>query len=168
MMLTDVELTKMLRISKDAKIELSLFVGPRAGYDATPQPFTAAGKVIGGNLRGGSQLLYAGRGREARLRAGPSQRARRRPRPALDPLRAEEVRRAPANLVLKISILLPVPNPATAHVLESLGAGTINVSPDLSLATCRRCGGRLRAARHLRRGAPTASAATSAPTRCRR
>src|SRR6185295_19872117 len=38
MMLTDAELTKMLRISKDAKIELSLFVGPRAGYDATPQP----------------------------------------------------------------------------------------------------------------------------------
>jgi hypothetical protein len=39
----------------------------------------------------------------------------------------------PPNLVLKISILFSVPNPATAHVLESLGAGTINVSPDLSL-----------------------------------
>ena len=59
MMLTDAELTKMLRIAKDAKIELSLFVGPRAGYDATPQPFTPAGKVIGGALRGGSQLQYA-------------------------------------------------------------------------------------------------------------
>ena len=31
MMLTDAELTKMLRIAKDAKMELSLFVGPRAG-----------------------------------------------------------------------------------------------------------------------------------------
>jgi len=59
MMLTDAELTKMLRIARDAKMELSLFVGPRAGYDATPQPFTAAGKVIGGNLRGGAQLVYA-------------------------------------------------------------------------------------------------------------
>ncbi|HEV3029494.1 MAG TPA: hypothetical protein VG457_18085, partial [Planctomycetota bacterium] len=59
MMLTDAELTKMLRIAKDAKIEISLFVGPRAGFDTTPQPFTTAGKVIGGNLRGGSQLLYA-------------------------------------------------------------------------------------------------------------
>src|SRR5947207_4067302 len=59
MMLTDAELTKMLRIAKDAKMELSLFVGPRAGFDTTPQPFTAAGKVIGGSLRGGSQLVYA-------------------------------------------------------------------------------------------------------------
>ncbi|MBI3857392.1 MAG: hypothetical protein HY293_17025 [Planctomycetes bacterium] len=133
MMLADAELTKMLRIAKDAKIELSLFVGPRAGYDATPQPFTAAGKVIGGNLRGGSQLVYAvedvKRGCALGLRSV---------------LVADlgllwilsELKKSgelPANLVLKISILLSVPNPATARVLESLGAGTINVSPDLSL-----------------------------------
>ena len=133
MMLTDAELTKMLRIAKDAKIELSLFVGPRAGYDATPQPFTPAGKVIGGNLRGGSQLLYAvedvKRGCALGLRSV---------------LVADlgllwilgELKKSgelPSSLVLKISILLSVPNPATARVLESLGAGTINVSPDLSL-----------------------------------
>ncbi|HLY12546.1 MAG TPA: hypothetical protein VKW04_24800 [Planctomycetota bacterium] len=133
MMLTDAELTGMLRIAKDAKIELSLFVGPRAGFDTTPQPFTAAGKVIGGTLRGGSQLVYAvedvKRGCALGLRSV---------------LVADlgllwiltELKKSgelPANLVLKISILLSVPNPATAHVLESLGAGTINVSPDLSL-----------------------------------
>jgi hypothetical protein len=133
MMLTDAELAKMLRIAKDAKIELSLFVGPRAGFDATPQPFTPAGKVIGGSLRGGSQLVYAvedvKRGCALGLRSV---------------LVADlgllwlltELKKSgelPANLVLKISILLSVPNPATAHVLESLGAGTINVSPDLSL-----------------------------------
>src|SRR6185295_3935355 len=134
MMLTDAELTKMLCIAKDAKMELSLFVGPRAGYDATPQPFTPAGKIIGGGLRGGSQLVYAvedvKRGCALGLRSV---------------LVADlgllwiltELKKSgelPADLVLKISILLPVPNPATAHVLESLGAGTINVSPDLSLA----------------------------------
>jgi hypothetical protein len=133
MMLTDAELAKMLRIAKDARIELSLFVGPRAGFDTTPQPFTAAGKVIGGNLRGGSQLVYAvedvKRGCTFGLRSV---------------LVADlgllwiltELKKSgelPSNLVLKISILLSVPNPATAHVLESLGAGTINVSPDLSL-----------------------------------
>lgn len=133
MMLTDAELTRMLRIAKDAKIELSLFVGPRAGFDATPQPLTAAGKVIGGALRGGSQLVYAvedvKRGCALGLRSV---------------LVADlgllwilsELKKSgelPATLVLKISILLSVPNPATAHVLESLGAGTINVSPDLSL-----------------------------------
>lgn len=133
MMLNDAELTKMLRIAKDATMELSLFVGPRAGFDATPQPFTAAGKVIGGSLRGGSQLVYAvedvKRGCALGLRSV---------------LVADlgllwiltELKKSgelPANLVLKISILLSVPNPATAHVLESLGATTINVSPDLSL-----------------------------------
>lgn len=133
MMLTDAELTKMLRLAKDAKMELSLFVGPRAGFDATPQPFTAAGKVIGGSLRGGSQLVYAvedvKRGCALGLRSV---------------LVADlgllwiltELKKSgelPANLVLKISILLSVPNPATARVLESLGASTINVSPDLSL-----------------------------------
>jgi len=133
MMLTDAELTKMLRIAKDAKMELSLFVGPRAGFDTTPQPFTAAGKVIGGSLRGGAQLVYAvedvKRGCALGLRSV---------------LVADlgllwilsELKKSgelPANLVLKISILRSVPNPATAHVLESLGAGTINVSPDLSL-----------------------------------
>lgn len=133
MMLTDVELTKMLRISKDAKIELSLFVGPRAGYDATPQPFTPAGKVIGGNLRGGSQLLYA----VEDVKRGCSLGLRSVLVADLGLLWIlSELKKSgelPASLVLKISILLSVPNPATAHVLESLGAGTINVSPDLSL-----------------------------------
>jgi len=133
MLLTDAELSQMLKIARDAKIELSLFVGPRAGFDATPQPLTPAGKVIGGNLRGGAQILYAvedvKRGCALGLRSV---------------LVADlgllwilgELKKSgelPATLVLKISILLPVPNPATARVLESLGAGTINVSPDLSL-----------------------------------
>jgi hypothetical protein len=133
MMLTDAELAKMIQIARDAKIELSLFVGPRAGYDVTPQPFTPAGKIIGGSLRGGSQLHYAvedvKRGCALGLRSV---------------LVADlgllwilgELKKSgelPPTLVLKISILLPVPNPATARVLESLGAGTINVSPDLSL-----------------------------------
>jgi Collagenase and related proteases len=134
MLLTDAEITAMAKLARSAGVELSLFVGPRAAFDVTPQPHTPAGKVIGGNLRGSAQLFYA----------------------------VEDVRRAcalgirsvlvadlgllwmltelkksgelPANLVLKISILLSVPNPATARVLEMLGAGTINVSPDLSLA----------------------------------
>ena len=133
MMLTDAELAKMLRIAKDAKIELSLFVGPRAGFDATPQPFTAAGKVIGGSLRGGSQLVYAvedvKRGCALGLRSVLVADL------GLLWILAELKKSGelPANLVLKISILLSVPNPATARVLESLGAGTINVSPDLSL-----------------------------------
>ncbi len=134
MLLTDAEISRMARIAKDAKIELSLFVGPRAAYDPTPQPHTPAGKVIGGNLRGGAQLVYAVEDVKRACALG-----------VRSVLVADlgllwvlgELKKSgelPASLVLKISILLSVPNPATAKVLESLGAGTINVSPDLSLA----------------------------------
>ncbi|HYF56178.1 MAG TPA: U32 family peptidase [Salinarimonas sp.] len=133
MMLTDEEIGRMCRLARDAKVELSLFVGPRAGWDTTPQPLTAAGKVIGGSLRGAAQLAYAVEDVKRACALG-----------VRSVLVADlglvwllgELKKAgelPANLVLKISILLSVPNPATARVLESLGAGTINVSPDLSL-----------------------------------
>lgn len=134
MLLTDGEVREMCRLAREAKIELSLFVGPRAAWDTSPQPHTPAGKVIGASLRGGSQLAYAvedvKRGCALGLRSV---------------LAADlgliwvlhELKKSgelPAHLVIKVSIQLSVPNPATAKVLETLGAGTINVSPDLSLA----------------------------------
>ena len=134
MLLTDAEITSMCRIARDAEMELSLFVGPRAGYDTTPQPHVPAGKIIGGNLRGSSQLLYAmedvKRGCALGLRSVLVADLG-----LLDMLNtAKKAGALPGNLVLKISILFSVTNPATAHVLEMHGAGTINVSPDLSLA----------------------------------
>jgi hypothetical protein len=133
MLLTDAEITEMLRMSRQAGIELSLFVGPRATFDTSPQPLTTAGKVIGWNLRGASQLAYAVEDVKRGCALG---------------LRSvlvcdlgllwilDEMKKAgelPANLRLKISILQSIPNPATARVLERLGATTLNVSPDLSL-----------------------------------
>jgi len=134
MLLTDDEIARMVRLSKDAKIELSLFVGPRAGWDATPQPLTAAGKVIGGSLRGTAQLAYA----IEDVKRACSLGVRGVLVADLGLLHVlNELKKAgelPSSLVLKISILLSVPNAATAKILEGLGAGTINVSPDLSLA----------------------------------
>jgi hypothetical protein len=40
----------------------------------------------------------------------------------------------PPDMRAKTSVMLPAANPASAHVLENLGAGTINVPVDLSLA----------------------------------
>jgi hypothetical protein len=133
MLLTDAEITEMLKMSRQAGIELSLFVGPRATFDTSPQPLTTAGKVIGWNLRGASQLAYAVEDVKRGCALG---------------LRSvlvcdlgllwilNEMKKAgelPASLRLKISILQSIPNPATARVLEKLGATTLNVSPDLSL-----------------------------------
>ncbi|MFN3485005.1 MAG: U32 family peptidase, partial [Planctomycetota bacterium] len=134
MLLTDGEIGDMVRMARDARLELSLFVGPRAGYDATPQPFTPAGKVIGGSLRGGEQLLYAVEDvrRACALGVRSVLVADLGLLSVLSQLRAAG--ELPEELVLKVSILLSVANPATAKVLESLGAGSINVSPDLSIA----------------------------------
>jgi hypothetical protein len=124
----------MGRLANSAGIELSLFVGPRAAFDVTPQPHTPAGKVIGGSLRGSAQVCYA----VADVRRACALGIRSVLVADLGLLwvltELKENGELPANLVLKISILLTVPNPATARVLEMLGAGTINVSPDLSLA----------------------------------
>ena len=40
----------------------------------------------------------------------------------------------PAEMQAKVSVMLPVANAATARVLEQLGASTLNLPPDLSLA----------------------------------
>jgi hypothetical protein len=40
----------------------------------------------------------------------------------------------PADMQAKMSVMLAIANPATARVLERLGASTLNVTPDLSLA----------------------------------
>jgi hypothetical protein len=134
MLLTDAELTRMCQTARDAKLELSLFVGPRAGYDTTPQPHVPAGKIIGGNLRGASQLLYA----VEDVRRGCDLGLRSVLVADLGLLHVlGEMKKSgelPASLVLKISILFSVTNPMTARVLEMQGAGTINVSPDLTLA----------------------------------
>lgn len=134
MLLTDAQISSMARIARDARIELSLFVGPRAAYDTTPQPHTPAGRVIGANVRGSAQLAHAVEDVKRACALG----VRGVLVADLGLLHVlNELRRAgelPAGLVLKISIQLSVTNPATAAVLESMGAGTINVSPDLSLA----------------------------------
>jgi hypothetical protein len=134
MLLTDREISDMARMARDAKIELCLFVGPRAPFDTSPQPHTPAGKNIGWNLRGSSQLLYAVEDVKRACAFG-----------VRSVLVADlgllwvlnELRKAgelPAKLLLKMSTLFSVTNPATARVLENLGAGSINVSPDLSLS----------------------------------
>ena len=45
-----------------------------------------------------------------------------------------EAGRLPAEMQAKMSVMLPIANPATAQLLERLGASTLNVTPDLSLA----------------------------------
>ncbi len=134
MLLTKKEITEMARIGHDQRVEVCLFVGPRAPFETGAQALSIAGKVIGWQHRGADQLVYA----------------------------IEDVRRAcdlgirsvlpadlgliwvlhemkqkgalPTNLIIKSSVTLPAANPATAKIFEKLGVSTLNIPTDLSPA----------------------------------
>jgi hypothetical protein len=134
MLLTDEEISAMLALGRAHGIEVCLFVGPRASWDIGVQAASANGRVLGASLRGADQLAY---GIEDVLRAS-----------ALGVRsvlvgdvghlmvlgRMKAKGDLPSDFVLKTSITLPAANPATARVLEDLGATSVNLPVDLSLA----------------------------------
>jgi len=133
MMQTDAEISEMVAIGKRENIEVCLFVGPRASWDIGKQVAASAGLVAGPTLRGGDQLRYAVEdvihGANLGLRSvlvGDIG--------LLNVLgRAKKSGDLPADLILKTSVAMVCNNPATAALLEDLGASTLNLATDLSL-----------------------------------
>jgi len=133
MLLTDAELLEMCAMAREAGIELSLFVGPRASWETGATVVSGAGKVLGAQHRGQDQLAYALedvlRGVSLGLRgvlvadAGLLW--------VLRDLKAEG--ELPQDLVVKVSVQLAAANAAALKVMEGLGANTYNVPTDLSL-----------------------------------
>jgi hypothetical protein len=132
MMLTDAEIRELAQLGAAAGVEVSLFLGPRGAWDTGGQ--SSATAAAGGVARGRAGIEAC----VAEARRGVSLGIRSFLVADLGVLKAlGDLRRAgelPASLVLKTSVLLPCANPATAAVLEQLGATTINVSTDLSPA----------------------------------
>ena len=134
LLLTDDEIGDMVALGRDRAIEVCLFVGPRAAWDVGVQVTAPSGRVVAGSLRGADQLAY---GVEDVLRG-----CRLGVRSILVADTGQlwvlgRMKRAgdlPADLEIKVSISLPVTNPATARLLEELGATTLNLPVDLSLA----------------------------------
>ncbi len=52
MLLTDKEIREMAQLGQEHGIEVSLFVGPRAGWDVGGQAFATAGRTVAPRLRG--------------------------------------------------------------------------------------------------------------------
>jgi hypothetical protein len=133
MMQTDDEVRQMVALGQEHGIEVCLFVGPRANWDVGVQAVTASGRVVGASLRGADQLGYgiddvrraADLGIRSVLVADLGQ--------LLVLGRMKAAGDLPADFVLKISVTLAAGNPATARVLEDLGATSINLPVDLSL-----------------------------------
>jgi len=133
MLQTDDEIRRMVALGQEHGIEVCLFVGPRANWDVGVQAASSGGKVLGASLRGVDQLAFgiedvrhaAALGVNSVLVADVGQ--------LMILGRMKAAGDLPSDFVLKISVTLAAANPATARVLEDLGATSINLPVDLSL-----------------------------------
>ncbi|MGH9213582.1 MAG: U32 family peptidase [Acidimicrobiales bacterium] len=134
MLLTDAEITEMVSLGSGAAVEVCLFVGPRAGWDVGIQVTAASGRVAASSLRGAEQLVY---GIED-VKRGCALGVRSILLADVGQLWViGHMKRSgdlPDDLEVKTSVSFPATNPATCRVLEDLGATTINLPVDLSLA----------------------------------
>lgn len=134
MLLTDTEIGEMCAMCREAAMELSLFVGPRAAWDTGATVVSPAGRTLGAQLRGQDQVRYA---LDDVIRA-TALGVRSVLIADMGLLRildlAKQAGHLPADLVIKISVQLAAANPLAVAVLADEGATTINVPTDLSLA----------------------------------
>jgi hypothetical protein len=132
MMLTDSEIDEMLTLGADHDVEVCLFLGPRGAWDIGGQVKVSAavGGVARGNDMVAASLCDAYRAVELGVRSllvgdlGVLE--------LLGLLKKEG--ELPADLVLKTSVLMPLPNASTAALYERLGATSLNVSTDLPIS----------------------------------
>lgn len=134
LLMTDAEIREMAELGAEAGIEVSLFVGPKAGWDTSAMARAQSGGTMQSRTRGTEMLVHS----------------------------IEEVRRAyslgirsvlivddgllwtlgelrrlgdiPGDMKYKMSVMAGITNPATAMLLERSGADTLNVATDLTSA----------------------------------
>lgn len=133
MLLTDDEIGEMAALGDERQIEVNLFVGPRATFDIGAQAYAAAGKSLGLSLRGSDQLVYAVEDIKRAVALGI--RSVLVADIGLLAVVGAMKKRGdlPGSLIVKTSVMMAPANPASARVLEDLGATTINVPSDLTL-----------------------------------
>jgi len=133
MLQTDDEIKEMVAIGKSENIEVCLFVGPRASWDIGKQPVASSGAVAYPSLRGADQVRYAVEdvihGADLGLRSvlvGDI---------GLLKVLGDAKKKGdlPSDFILKTSVALTCNNPATAELMQEIGASTLNLSTDLSL-----------------------------------
>lgn len=133
-LLTDAEITEMVRLAAGAGIELSLFARPCAGWGPSAMARSPAGGVVAHTAWGHGQLAAA----VDEVRRAADLGVRSVLVSDLGLLSVVARLRAsgelPSDLQMKVSVMLPVANPASATVVTGLGGDTINLPTDLPLA----------------------------------
>jgi hypothetical protein len=134
MLLTNKEIEQMAEIAIDARIELFLSVGPRATYDTSATANTAEGARIGFRLRGYKNLLYA----IEDVKRATSMGIRgilvydEGLLWVLNKMRQEG--ELPKKTKFKVSAHCGHGNPASAKLLEEIGANSFNPVRDLQIS----------------------------------
>jgi hypothetical protein len=134
MLLRSDELREMSALGAEAGIEVSLFVGPREGFDVGVHSRSADGAAHFGQVRGARGLAYAvedvARACEQGIRSFLIADL------GLLSVLTEMQRNGelPESCVWKISVMMAPSNPAALRLLEQLGATTANVPSDMTLA----------------------------------
>jgi hypothetical protein len=128
---TDAELDELARLAAEARVEVSLFARPNAawGLSATARAHAGFAAAAHGQEQVVANLEDCLRAAEHGFRSvliadlGVLELFGRARRTLL-----------PEDMQAKVSVMLPAANPASARVLEQLGASTINLPTDLTLA----------------------------------
>jgi hypothetical protein len=133
-MCTDAELAELVGLGAHAGVEVSLFARPNAGWGVSAMARSPVGPLIAPVAHGADQLAAV---MDDVFRAADH---------GIRSVLIEDIgvlsvfgalRRAgrlPEDMQAKVSVMLPVANPAAARVVASLGASTINLPTDLTLA----------------------------------
>lgn len=133
MMLTDQEIMAMVRLAKQAKLELILAIGPRATTDTSASVNTPEGVRMGYRLRGQEQIVRAVEDVKRAVSFGCKSFL------VYDEgclWLLNEMRKAgelPAECRFKVSAHMGHGNPCSAKVLAMLGADSINPVRDIQL-----------------------------------
>ena len=133
MLLTDDEILEMVRLGAENNIEVNLFVGPRATFDVGAQVYSPAGRSLGLSLRGADQLAFAMEDVLRALRLGIRSILVSDLGNLMVMGEAKKRGDLPSDLIIKTSVMMAPCNPASARLLEDLGATTINIPSDLTI-----------------------------------
>jgi hypothetical protein len=133
-LLTGDELREMAVLGRQHSVEVCLFARPNAAWGLSPSARAPAGAALAPAAWGMEQVIQ----QLDEIRRAAKFGFRSVLIADLGVLRLFSAMRdageLPADMQAKVSVMLPAANPASARVLEDLGAGTINVPVDLSLA----------------------------------
>lgn len=133
MLLTDSEIEAMIDMAKSSKMELFLSVGPRATYDTSASANTKEGARIGYRLRGYKNLVYAIEDVQRAVNLGVRGIVIYDEGLLWVLGKMRSAGELPENVHFKVSAHCGHGNPASAKLLEEIGADSFNPVRDLQI-----------------------------------